>query len=272
MFMPTISSFRLLLGAWLISCPISAARGDDAGSVFGQAQQSEAALIGIMYDLKQTPTHQPTPINPGTYFTVLDEFLRDHWDEAVLERYYRFSRPLYSTQIFIPNMDANDAPKAFGAEKVIKPSLWVIHYKAQVSAPAPGTYRFWGSSDDALAVAVNGKTELVAWLRQHTNNNGWKQVDPDGAQAADDFLRPGDWFTIADGDIIDLDVIIGENPGGQFNAFLLVEQKGATYQKDAQGHSIFPIFQVAAYDTPAHGDLSSEPKFAKGFPPWKSYQ
>jgi hypothetical protein len=270
--MHTIRCLGLLLGGWFLFSVGVAARGDDPGSVFGRTQQSEAALIGIMYDLKQTPTHQPTPINPGTYFTVLDEFLKKGWDEAVLERYYRVSRPLYTTQIFIPNMDANDAPKAFGAEKMVKPSLWVIHYKAQVSPPAPGTYRFWGSADDALAVAVNGKTELVAWLRSHTNNNGWVQHDPDGAQASDDFLRPGDWFTVAEGDIIDLDVIIGENPGGQFNAFLMVEQKGASYQKDPQGHPILPIFQVAANDTPVINDLNSEPKFAKGFPIWKSFQ
>ena len=147
--MRTIHSLGLIFGATLAVFPIST-RADDTKNVFGEAQQSEAALIGIMYDLKQTATHQPTPINPGTYFTVLDEFVKKGWDETVLERYYRVSRPLYTTQIFVPNMDANDAPKAFGAEKTVKPSLWVIHYKGQVSAPAPGTYRFWGSSDDAL--------------------------------------------------------------------------------------------------------------------------
>ena len=31
-------------------------------TVFGRSQTSEAALIGIMYDLKQTQTHEPTSV------------------------------------------------------------------------------------------------------------------------------------------------------------------------------------------------------------------
>ena len=83
----------------------------------------------------------------------------------MLNRYYRFSKPLYTTQIFIPDMNANEGPKAFGAEKLVKPSRWVIHYKGQVSAPEPGTYRFWGIADDVMAAAVNGKTVLVGQRR-----------------------------------------------------------------------------------------------------------
>ena len=249
------------------------ASGDDSGSVFGQTQQSEAALIGVMYDLKQTQSHQGSAVGPTEYSAVVDEFLTKHWDESVLNRYYRVSRPLYTTQIFIPNMQAVLAPKAFGAEKTVQPSLWVIHYKGQVSPPSPGTYRFWGCADDALAVAVNGKTELVACRPDMpVPQNGWKQTDPDGAQAADDPLRPGDWFTVKADDIVDLDVIIGERPGGLFNAFLMIEKQGEKYKKDAQGHPVLPIFQIAPYDTPVVDDVTIEPKFAKGYPPWKSYQ
>jgi hypothetical protein len=226
-----------------------------------------------MYDLKQNPKHQPSGEDNDTYTNVVDEFLTKHWDEAVLNRYYRVSRPLYTTQVFVPDMAADEAPKAFGAEKMVRPSLWIIHYKGQVSAPSPGIYRFWGCADDALAVAVNGKTELVGCRPDMIMpRNGWKQTDPDGAQASDDPLHPGDWFTVGAKDIIDLDVIIGERPGGLFNAFLMIEKQGETYQSDGLGHSIYPIFQVAPYDTPVIDDVGVEPKFAKGYPPWKSYQ
>ncbi len=73
-------------------------------------------------------------------------------------------------------------------------------------------------------------------------------------------------------DIIDLDIIIGERPGQYFNAFLLIEKKGEIYEKNGRGFSIFPVFQVAPYDTPVVTDLSFGPKFATGYPPWKSYQ
>ncbi len=247
--------------------------GDDNSNVFGQLEQSEAALVGVMYDLKQTQKCEATNVDPNSYSGVVDEFLSKSWNEAVLNRYYRVSRPLYTTQIFIPNMSADEAPKAFGADQTVKPSRWIIHYKGQVSAPSAGTYRFWGCADDAMAVAVDEKTNLVACrYDMPLPLTTWKQTDPDGAQAADDPLRPGTWFTVKENEIIDLDIIIGERPGGLFNAFLMIEKQGENYQKDGQGHSIFPIFQVAEHDTPVIDDLGSEPKFAKGYPTWKSYQ
>ena len=263
-----ISAAALLILALGAPLPCAADGGDL--NIFGQSQQSEAALIGVMYDLKQTPTRQP--MNPiPTYYDVIDEFLAKGWSESVLNRFYRVSRPLFTTQIFIPNMPADQAPKAFGAEKTVQPSQWIIHYKAQVSPPEPGTYRFWGSADDALAVAVNGKTELVACLDHNAGSKTWKPTAPYGAAASDGRLLPGDWFTVKSDDIVDLDVLVGEYPGGWFNAFLLIEKQGATYQKDGQGNPILPIFQIAAYDTPVRND-GSEPQFAKGAPPWKSYQ
>ena len=246
----------------------------DEGDAFGVKTQSEAALMGILYDLKQTQDRQPTNVDPGNYFAVLDEFLSAGWDETILNRYYRVSRPLYTTQIFIPEIDANQAPKAFGAENTVKPSRWVIHYKGQVSPPEDGTYRFVGSSDDFIAVAVNGKTELVAPLRGEGPSacpkTGWKSTDKPGLKAADGELRNGDWVTLKAGDPVDLDVIIGERPGGRFNAFLMVEKQGGHYEMEGE-HPILPIFQIAPYETKSDAP-NREPKFATGFQPWKSYQ
>ncbi len=258
----------------LLSLSDLSAMADDSGSVFGKSQQSEAALMGVMYDTKQYPNHKPTYLGVGDgYSGVVAEFINKGWDEGVLNKYYRVSRPLFTTQIFVPNMDAGNAPRAFGAEKLVQPTAWIIEYKGQVSAPEPGEYRFWGCADDVMAVAVDGKTELVG-NRFDTNLSSvkWKQTDPDGAQAADDPLRPGTWFTMTRDQIIDLDIIIGERPGGLFNAFVMIEKRGATYMKDGQGHNILPIFQVAPYDTRALNNVNEEPDFAKGFPPWKSYQ
>jgi len=241
---------------------------------FGQKNQSEAALMGILYDLKQTQDRKDTNVDAGSYFGVLDEFISKGWDETILNRYYRVSRPIYTTQIFIPQISADEAPKAFGAEATVKPSRWLIHYKGQVSPPEDGTYRFVGSSDDFIAVAVNGKTELVAPLRQLSPDafplTNWKSSDGFGLPAADGNFVNGDWVEMKAGVPIDLDVIIGERPGGVFNAFLMVEKKGGDYEIE-NGHPILPIFQVAAYDTPS-GDGSLAPKFSKDSPPWKSYQ
>jgi hypothetical protein len=261
----------LLLAGTLALNANAPAHGQDEVNIFGRPEESQNALIGIMYDLKQTPDRKPTNENSETYFNVINEFLQKGWDEGVLNRYYRVSRPLYTTQIFVPMMNADDGPKAFGAEKTVRPSLWVIHYKGEVSAPSAGTYRFWGSADDLLATAVDGKTELVYYITL-PNLPAWKPSESDGAQAADGRLRPGDWFTVGPDQIIDLDVIIGERPGGYFNAFLMVEKKGETYKKDGDGHPILPIFQVAPYDTPALNNVGMEPTFAVRDSFWKCFQ
>jgi hypothetical protein len=273
----TMAAHIRFLATWLLLAVILLAIGSRLPAdtdTFGQKTQSEAALMGILYDFKQTQDRQPTSVDAESYWKVLDEFFSKGWDETVLNKYYRVSRPLYTTQIFIPQISANEAPKAFGAEATVKPSRWIIHYKGQVSPPEDGTYRFVGSSDDFIAVAVNGKTELIAPLRQLSPASfpltNWKSTDGFGLPAADGNLVNGDWVTLKAGEPIDLDVIIGERPGGVFNAFLMVEKQGGNYEtKD--GHPVLPIFQVAPYDTPS-GDPGLQPQFSKDSPPWKSYQ
>jgi hypothetical protein len=228
-------------------------------------------MMGIFYDLKQTQDHKPSNVDAQSYWKVVDAFLSAKWDETVLNRYYRTSRPLYTTQIFIPNMNANFAPKAFGADKSVKPSRWIIHYKAQVSPPEKGTYRFDAGADDIVAVAVNGKTELVSPLRQDAIRvlplTAWASSEP-----REGLLCKGDWVELKKDEIIDLDVIIGERPGGNFNAYLMIEKQGVTYEKDKRNRAILPIFQVAAYDTPLPAHPDEAPPFSKGATPWKSYQ
>ncbi|MEJ0000107.1 MAG: hypothetical protein WDO13_13625, partial [Verrucomicrobiota bacterium] len=263
----SLRALALLAALAAAAAPVRADSDSDT-SVFGQSA-SEAAFVGMLYDLKQTQDHKPSYVNPGTYSTIIDEFLSTGWDESVLNRYYRVTKPLYTTQIFIPNMNADRAPAAFGAEKMVRPSRWVIHYKAQVSAPEPGTYRFWGIADDVMAAAVNGKTVIVGnRFDTRLPRTNWHSSERDGAHAGDGNLKAGDWFTLGPNEIIDLDVIIGERPGGVFNAFLMIEKQGASYQTDRRGHVILPIFQVAPYDTPRTRDAD----FATGFPPWKCYQ
>ena len=260
----------LLTACCLLPATVPALAGNDDESRFGQSTASEAALIGVLYDLKQTQDRRSTSVDPESYSAVLDEFLSHGWDEAVLNRYYRVSKPLYTTQIFIPNMNADMAPRAFGAEGTVRPSRWVIHYKGQVSAPEPGTYRFWGIADDVICAAINGKTVLMGNRRSCKTpimSSIWKATGTDGIFEGDGNLVPGTWFTVKAGQIVDLDVIIGERPGGVFNAYLMIEKQGTAYPKE--GNIIVPaIFQVAPYTTPKSG----RDNYAPGYPVWKSYQ
>jgi hypothetical protein len=238
---------------------------------------SETPMIGIFYDLKQTPTHKPTGLDPSSFFKIVDEFLSKKWDESVLNRFYRVSKPLYATQIFIPSTNSDSAPAVFGIESSgVKPDLWLVHYKAQISPPEDGTYRFVGCGDDFLAVAVNGKTVLAVPLGDPNDIRlpltKWKTSEAGGMAASGATLINGDWLTLKKDAVIDFDVIFGDNPGFIYDAYLMIEKKGAPYKRDAANHPILPIFQLAPYATPVPPARTLAPLFATGYPTWKSYQ
>ncbi len=109
----------------------------------------------------------------------------------------------------------------------MKPSYWLIHYKGQVSAPSDGEWRFWGDGEEVCSVAVNGKPVLLANWREITAPDvPWKSPEPPGLEVANSHLVAGTWFSVKKGEVIDLDVLIGERGGGVFCAFLLIEKKG----------------------------------------------
>ena len=254
----------------VLGCAGSVRAGE--GSVFGRTDNSEAGLIGILYDLKQTQKRQPTGVK-AEYSGILNEFLSKDWSESVLNRYFRATRPLYATQIFMPLMDAGRAPKAFDMEKVIKPSAWVVVYKGQVSPPEDGVYRFVAYADDVIAVALNGKTVLVGGRADTVNHlKGWKPTDT-GARlaAANGQLTYGDWMTLKKDEPVDLDVLVGERPGGLFCAFLLYEKQGAEYPKGEKGEPKYPIFQLAPFQTPV-APAKEAPPFSEAGAVWKGYQ
>jgi hypothetical protein len=254
------------------------AQAQERRNAFGEQSAGEAAFTGIFYDLKKTQDGTVSDVNVQNYWGVLDEFIAKGWDETVLNRYYRASRALSTTQIFIPYMAADRAPAAFGVQKTVSQSRWVIHYKAQVSPPTTGRYRFWGASDDIIAVAVDSKNVLVkpfhADTAQRFPRSNWLRTEatnPSGVQAASDVLRAGDWMNLRADQIYDLDVLIGELPGGQFFAFLLCEKEGEKYATEGERKApILPIFQVAPYNTPTIN--SGAPRFVPNGPIWKSHQ
>ena len=234
---------------FLYATAVTSAQNAGETSYFGSLNRSETALIGILYDLKQDQKHQPKNVN---YSTLVGSFIRNGWDEGILNEFYRATRPLYTTQVFVPLMNADNAPRAFGVEDIIKPRHWVIHYKGQITPPHAGTFRFVGVADDILAVAVDGKTALVGeHPGSRLKDHGWRDAPRDAINVGPTGPAvSGDWFTVKDGQIIDLDIIIGERPGGQFGAWLMVEEQGASYDKDHNGKAILPVFQLSAHDIP----------------------
>lgn len=236
-------------------------------SVFGRTERKGATLIGIFYDLKQTQRREPIPDFAKSYTKSLDEFLVSGFDEDLLNRFFRAATPLYTTQLAIPMMSASGAPKAFGVEGVVKPSYWVVHYKGQIAPPSDGFYRFVGNFDDLLVVAINRKVVLDG-SRPDTKLTrlNWKEPADKGPRvAANELAKYGDWVELKAGQPVDIDILIGERPGGQFHGIVLYEKRGETYAPSANGQAILPLFQTAENPKPDHRYLTDRP-------PWKCFE
>ncbi|MES2921360.1 MAG: PA14 domain-containing protein [Verrucomicrobiota bacterium] len=216
----TVRVFLPLFG--LIACASAQPAADKRDSMFGSSKRTAGALIGILYDFKQDQKRQKTPIDKDTFERAVARFVDSGYDEGLLNIYYRVPRALYTTQLQIPTITADSAPKAFGVEKTVEPQKWMVHYKGQIAAPEDGAYRFLGDADDFVVVAINGKTVLVAEMPGTPMGVKWfaKEGAPNRYQAA------GDWINFRAGDPVDIDIVTGESPGGQYRCMLAVQKRG----------------------------------------------
>jgi hypothetical protein len=262
-------SSRLSLCIFGFICAVAASSLSAAPiTEFGTSESKGAAMVGILYDLKQDQARKPMKMDIKGYGRLVDEFIASGWDEGVLNRYFRAARPLYTTQIFIPLMAANSAPKAFEVENIVKPMFWLIHYKGQVSPPTSGAWRFWGYGEEVCSVAINGKNVLLAnWKEITTPSVGWKSPEPPGQPAASGHLKAGDWIELKAGEVVDIDVLIGERGGGVFAAYLLIEKRGEKYEQ-INGKPVLPVFQLAPHDTPQPQSVKYGPVIAPNGPVW----
>ena len=111
---------------------------------------------------KQDQKRVAIPMDRHVFERAVAQFIDTDFDEGLINKYYRVPSRPYTTELQVPTINADSAPKAFGVEKTVAPQKWMAHYKGQVAPPEDGTYRFLGDADDFLAVAVNGKVVLVA--------------------------------------------------------------------------------------------------------------
>lgn len=229
-----------------------AASGKVIRSLFGQNTSVPAALRGTMYDLKQAKNGATTD-----QLKFLREFAAANFRRSMLKDYYQARQQLFATQLYIPNMRAEEAPKAFAAEKEVEPKNWIILYEGQFAAPDSGTYRFVGSADDVLLVRVNGKVVLDGSRVTSGSNNrppapftDWKPGSGDilpasmGLQSG--LLVNGSWMELQAGVNNTIEIVIGEIPGGYFGVYLFIEKQGKKYDTDPRrgGAPILPLFRT----------------------------
>jgi hypothetical protein len=282
-----------LSGAGLGSGPGNAAGiGAGAGSGKGPAMPvfgfrdavPGGSLVGRFYDFKQLANAKPNPdlarLGPGPLAEKeLSAFTQGAWNPRSLERFYRAPASLYTTQIFIPNITADEAPRAYGVEKTVQGRAWVAHYRGRISPPVSGEYRFVGGSDDFLVVRIDGRIVLDGGLFAVST---FKTDRPRSPAYPYEFAAPGNnlqksrrgGFVVGNvmnlraGLYYNIDILLGEGLGGHFYAHLMVEKTGETYGKDPRGNPILPLLRLVDAADPERGPAT--PPFQGNGPVWRA--
>ncbi|MFN0074894.1 MAG: PA14 domain-containing protein [Prosthecobacter sp.] len=216
-------------------------------------------LRGTFYDLKQTSKKEPSGVTAQTYNGIVRSWVAGGLKESFIDKYFQAPEKLYATQFMLPQMDATEAPKAYGVEKDVKPAQWVAHYNGKVSPPTSGTYQFVGTADDTLVVNFNGKLVLDgSWFPVSAlQPTGIEPRGNYGGHPRKGYVK-GTPFKATAGQWYDIDVVIGEQPGGKFFACLCVMEAGKT---------AMPLFRLSAGKLPKSND---PPPFDENGPIWKA--
>lgn len=208
-------------------------------------------LQGTFYSLAMDRRGNLLKRTEGEVEGDLKRFFSNDWNPRAFARYYRMPQKLYATQIMIPPVNSTIGPQQFGMDESMPPVFWMILYKGKIARPEGGRFRFCGSGDDILAVRVNGKTVLNA---SYWGPGGKYQSLMDFQNASDkeprywlgnSVMYVGDWFELKPGEPVEIEVLIGEVPGGEFYAMLLVEEEGEEYSVKEDGGPVLPIFKTA---------------------------
>jgi len=240
-------------------------------SLFGMKGGPNAnvgGLLGTLYDLKQTANRQPTAAAPAKtgippYRASVREFLESGWSPGRLQKFFKSPDMLVSGQLFITSRSADDAPKAFEVEKLMKPSRWVIHYRCYVEVPSSMPFRFVGSGDDFLIVRWNRKIVLDDGYETYFSGRDGNYKDF-GVKVSKEFkvnrapgslhrLKAGPWLQVTKGTKVPVEVLIGETPGGVFDCYLAIEVAKSSTKKDGEyeGEGKLKLFRCNADPLPA---------------------
>jgi len=221
-------------------------------SVYGSGQSIGNDFEGTFYDFKRDRLGRPGAMNPSDFVKIMGRFVRGGWNPSVLSRYYRSPKKLYTTTFMVPTTLSLLAPEAFG-EPDTGGWCWAAHYKGQLVHKDAITFRFWGMGDNIMVVRVNGQVVLNAswpgppWQTENIVGGFWQSDSPDSRKyfLGNNKSVVGDWITLEPGVPLDMEVLIGEVPGGGFVAMLVVEVEGVVYGRNKQSGPILPMFKTS---------------------------
>ena len=218
-------------------------------TLFGGGQTIGNDFVGTFYDLKRGRTGRNLP--PMERDDVLEwvaKLIRNDWRPSTFTKFYRSPRKLYTTTFMIPPTLSSLAPEAFGEGDTLGYS-WLAHYKGQLVYPEDIKIRFWGRGDDILVVRVEDEIVLEgSWPGSHDFLSAyWPRTRADSEKYILGFSTAivGDWIELKAGESLDMQVLIGEVPGGVFQSMLCVEVEGEEYPRNpVMNGPTLPMFKT----------------------------
>jgi hypothetical protein len=222
-------------------------RAGAAGPGFGSTNGIKGDLTGVLYDLKRDGKGDARVPN---YWEDVRRMVGGRLSERAVRDFYRVPKSVYLSHLFVPYTQAETGPASFGVGGLMEPKAWVAHYRGLIQPPGNGSYRFVGDFDDLLIVMIDGRVVLeVTWDNPGNVGGvtGWKpkeNVGPHRCFTSRNFVY-GDWVELRNTETRRIDILVGERPGGMIGGVLLVQREGATYEKEANGRPVLPVFAVS---------------------------
>jgi hypothetical protein len=218
-------------------------------TAFGFKGSGNVGLTGKFYDLKQSPSRKGIPMNIGTEVNVLKEFFAHGWDAYKWNReYFSPSNSIKAVQFYIPSMLSVKAPEAFGVEKEVEPSNWVIHYKGNVTASKTTRFRFRGRGDNIMAVRFDNKNVFFNVIKDPYVHQLWDPLFPDQEPLGGSREDPtyGAWISVMANKTYPMEVILSDY-GGVCSFFLCIEEENPESSYRSIGSPpkrVYPLFQL----------------------------
>lgn len=204
---------------------------------FGYTGPVAGTLRGLLFDTKQDPNGRvlvtEQQLNDRSFLmgrmqNISTEFTSGSWSLRALEReYFKAGRELYASYWVIGKGPAENAPAAFGVEDDVEPKSIIALYEGSFTPEESGEFRFLGKADDILVVRIG--SEIVLDGSYYNKGSNWKGSTGKGPQLLGIGGFPpqfGSWMRWEKGKAMEMQVLIGEGPGGIFGCCLLYQKKG----------------------------------------------